>query len=64
MARKLSKNTVKARAGVEARPYLLADAIPLIQKIKFAKFDENVDLTSPCASASIPAMPTRWSVAR
>ncbi len=45
MARKLSKNTVKARAGVEARPYLLADAIPLIQKIKFAKFDENVDLT-------------------
>ncbi len=45
MARKLSKNTVKARAGVEARPYLLADAIPLIQAIKFAKFDENVDLT-------------------
>ncbi len=45
MARKISKNLEKARAGVEARPYLLTDAIPLIQKIKFAKFDENVDLT-------------------
>ncbi len=45
MARKLSKNTVKARAGVEGRPYLLNDAVPLIQSIKFAKFDENVDLT-------------------
>ena len=45
MARKISKNLAKARAGVEARPYLLTDAVPLIQKIKFAKFDENVDLT-------------------
>jgi len=45
MARKVSKNLAKARAGVEPRPYLLTDAIPLIQQIKFAKFDENVDLT-------------------
>ena len=34
-----------ARAQVEARPYLLTDAVPLLQKIKFAKFDETVDLT-------------------
>lgn len=45
MARKVSKNLAKACAGVEPRPYLLTDAIPLIQQIKFAKFDENVDLT-------------------
>src|SRR5271155_2513214 len=45
MARKLSKNLVKARALVEPRPYLLADAVPLLQKAKYAKFDETVDLT-------------------
>ncbi len=45
MARKISKNLAKARAAVEPRPYLLTDAVPLVQKIKFAKFDENVDLT-------------------
>src|SRR5438128_4717022 len=45
MARKLSKNLAKARALVEPRPYVLADAVPLLQKVKFAKFDETVDLT-------------------
>ena len=45
MARKLSKNLVEARALVEPRPYLLVDAVPLLQKAKYAKFDETVDLT-------------------
>jgi large subunit ribosomal protein L1 len=45
MAKKLSKNVVKARALVEPRPYAISDAIPLLQKAKFAKFDETVDLT-------------------
>lgn len=45
MAKKLSKNVAKARAAVEPRPYTLIDAVPLLQKIKFAKFDENVDIT-------------------
>src|SRR6202161_4051258 len=45
MARKISKNLAKARALVEPRPYVLADAVPLLQKAKFAKFDETVDLT-------------------
>src|ERR1700751_3576582 len=45
MARKLSKNLVKARALVEPRPYLLVDTVPLLQKAKYAKFDETVDLT-------------------
>jgi large subunit ribosomal protein L1 len=45
MPRKVSKNVAKARALVEARPYTLTDAIPLLQKAKFAKFDETVDLT-------------------
>jgi len=35
----------KARALVEPRPYALADAVPLLQKAKYAKFDETVDLT-------------------
>src|ERR1700761_3686928 len=45
MARKVSKNVAKARALVEPRPYTLNDAIPVLQKAKFAKFDETVDLT-------------------
>jgi large subunit ribosomal protein L1 len=35
----------KARALVEPRPYSLNDAVPLLQKAKYAKFDETVDLT-------------------
>ena len=45
MARKEGKNIAKARQAVENRPYKLEDAVPLLQKIKFAKFDETVDLT-------------------
>jgi len=45
MARKISKNLTKARALVEARPYAIGDAVPLLQKAKYAKFDETVDLT-------------------
>ncbi|MGA2437454.1 MAG: 50S ribosomal protein L1 [Acidobacteriaceae bacterium] len=40
----MSRNMVKARALVERRPYTLIDAVPLIQKAKYAKFDETVDL--------------------
>jgi len=45
MAKKLSKNMVKARALVEPRQYNLIDAVPLLKKAKYAKFDETVDLT-------------------
>jgi len=45
MSRKPGKNVEKARSGVEARPYRLDEAVPLLQKVKFAKFDETVDLT-------------------
>ena len=45
MAKKISKNLEKARAMVEPRPYLLVDAVPLLQKAKYVKFDETVDLT-------------------
>jgi large subunit ribosomal protein L1 len=45
MPKKLTKNIAKSRALVEARPYSIGDAIPLLQKAKFAKFDETVDLT-------------------
>jgi large subunit ribosomal protein L1 len=42
---KEGKNIEKARAQVDRRPYPLQEAVPLLQKIKFAKFDETVDLT-------------------
>ena len=43
--KKAGKNITKARQAVEARPYLLQDAVPLLQKVKFAKFDETVEVT-------------------
>src|SRR5437588_12819256 len=43
--RKVGKNITKARQAVEQRPYLLGDAVPLLQKVKFAKFDETVEVT-------------------
>lgn len=42
---KPGKNIEKARAAVEDRPYLLAEAVPLLQNVKFAKFDETVEVT-------------------
>src|SRR5262249_40372570 len=43
--RKAGKNITKARAAVERRPYVLNEAVALLQKVKFAKFDETVELT-------------------
>ena len=43
--KKAGKNITKARAAVEARPYLLKDAVPLLQKVKYSKFDETVEIT-------------------
>ncbi|MFZ0793036.1 MAG: 50S ribosomal protein L1, partial [Candidatus Korobacteraceae bacterium] len=43
--KKSGKNITKARAEVEAKSYPLQDAVPLLQKVKYAKFDETVDLT-------------------
>src|SRR5436305_13362302 len=45
MARKVSKNIAKARAAITQPSYHLADAVGLLQKVKYAKFDETVDLT-------------------
>lgn len=43
MARHGKKFTAAA-AQVEDRPYLLEEAVPLLQKVKFAKFDETVEM--------------------
>ena len=43
--KKSGKNVEKARKQIEARPYTLQDAVPLLQKVKFAKFDETVEVT-------------------
>src|SRR5579859_3937487 len=41
---KTGKKFAAASKQVEAKPYSLNDAVPLVQKIKFAKFDETVEL--------------------
>jgi large subunit ribosomal protein L1 len=43
--KKHGKKYVAARQQVENRPYALDEALPLVQKIKFAKFDETVALS-------------------
>ncbi|HXZ78847.1 MAG TPA: 50S ribosomal protein L1 [Terriglobales bacterium] len=45
MSHKEGKNITKAKAAVENRRYTLQEAVPLLQKVKYAKFDETVDLT-------------------
>ena len=45
MSKKSGKNIEKARAAVEVRPYPLTEAVPLLQKVKYAKFDETVEIT-------------------
>jgi len=59
MAKKISKNMAKVRAQVEDRPYSLQDAVPLLKKVQYAKFDETVDLTMRLGVD--PSTPTRWS---
>src|SRR3954447_24722581 len=44
MARKPGKQYQSAQKQVEAREYTLDQAVPLLQKIKFAKFDETVEV--------------------
>src|SRR5271168_49405 len=44
MAKKPGKKYEAARKQVETREYPLAQAVPLLQKIKFAKFDETVEV--------------------
>jgi large subunit ribosomal protein L1 len=44
MAQKTGKHYEAAAKQVEARHYPLEEAIPLLQKIKFAKFDETVEV--------------------
>src|SRR6266478_1140354 len=44
MARKPGKQYQSAQKQVETREYLLEEAIPLLKKIKFAKFDETVEV--------------------
>jgi large subunit ribosomal protein L1 len=41
---KQGKKFKAASEQVQARPYSLNEAVPLVQKIKFAKFDETVEL--------------------
>src|SRR3989454_10324605 len=43
--RKAGKNITKAREAVEKRPYPLQEAVPLLQNVKYARFDETVEVT-------------------
>jgi large subunit ribosomal protein L1 len=44
MARKSGKKYAAAARQVETRAYTLDEAIPLVQKIKYVKFDETVEV--------------------
>jgi large subunit ribosomal protein L1 len=44
MSQKPGKKYEAAAKQVQAKPYQLADAVPLVQKIKFSKFDETVEV--------------------
>src|SRR5574337_151173 len=44
MARKPGKQYQAALKQVEAKEYQLEDAVPLLKKIKFTKFDETVEV--------------------
>src|SRR5436305_13311060 len=45
MARKPGKKYTAAAAQVDpAKPYTLEEAVPLVQKLKFTKFDETVEV--------------------
>jgi len=44
MARKPGKKYTAAAQQVLPRPYSLEEAVPLVQKIKFTKFDETVEV--------------------
>ena len=43
--RKHGKKFTAARAQIGERTYSIEDAIPLLQKVKFAKFDETIDVS-------------------
>ena len=42
MSQKPGKKYTAAAQQVEAKPYQLSDAVSLVQKVKFTKFDETV----------------------
>ncbi len=44
MSNKIGKQYTAALNQVERKPYALEEAVPLVKKIKFAKFDETVEL--------------------
>src|ERR1700677_943843 len=44
MSRTSGKKYAAASSQVEHRPYPIEEAVPLVQKVKFAKFDETVEL--------------------
>jgi large subunit ribosomal protein L1 len=43
--RKRGKKYTAARAQVASKTYSIEEAVPLVQRVKFAKFDETVELT-------------------
>lgn len=44
MSQKQGKKFLSAAGQIESRQYQLEEAVPLVQKIKYAKFDETVEL--------------------
>ena len=62
MAQSQGKKYRSAAEVVGRRPYPLEEAVPLVQKVKFAKFDETVELHMRLGVD--PSTPTKWCAAR
>src|ERR1700757_2213596 len=45
MNKKEGKNIAKAHAAVEKRPYVLQEAVPVLQNVKYDSFHETVEVT-------------------
>src|SRR3984893_1655859 len=44
MSRNTGKKYTAAAKQIEQKPYTVEEAVPLVKKVKFAKFDETVEL--------------------
>jgi len=55
--RKPGKKFAAARQQVPGRPHTIEDAVPLMQRVKFATFDETVEIA--LRRVSIRSTPTK-----
>ena len=58
--RHVGKKFEAAKKQVPPHPLTIEDAIPLLQKVKYAKFDETVELTARLGVDPVAHRELRW----